>query len=97
MAVAGHELCKSTRASDVIPFYTSPIPQEGPIRPKSGLSGPALGWGVVLLMTKNAASAYIHIEVPYYQKAYAFGVRGLYKLMQDFYHQQYRRRHLRVL
>ena len=36
----------------------------------------------------NPASTYICIYVLYYQNSYTFGVKGLYKAMQDFYHQQ---------
>ena len=30
----------------------------------------------------------IHTYVLYYQKSYAFGIRGLHNGMQNFYHQQ---------
>ena len=29
------------------------------------------------------------MDVLYYQNSYTFGIWGLYKVMQDFYHQQY--------
>ena len=37
---------------------------------------------------RNPASAYIGIYVLYFKNSYAFGICGLYKLLQDFYHQQ---------
>ena len=36
---------------------------------------------------RNPASPHIHIDVLYYQHSYTFRISGLYKVMQDFYHQ----------
>ena len=38
---------------------------------------------------RNPASPHICIYVLYYHTSDAFGIKGLYKVTQDFYHQQY--------
>ena len=37
---------------------------------------------------RNLASAYIHIDVLYYHSSFIFGIKGLYEVMQEFYHQK---------
>ena len=49
-------------------------------------SGPILGDHTADL--RNPASPYMDIDVLYFQEPSTFGVGGLFKVMQDFYHQQ---------